>query len=157
MAYSVTRHGNTRIEVKVDGRLAYVMERENEGRGFWALFPVFDGKRGARITTDQYSNDLIEMITSGLICGGHLAHVEGGFVVPAPADASDFYVSGTGYLCARSRVRRVLSEKPIMDLLKKVGPYAQPKLRPATLAEREAAGLDVNDVTMSAVFIAAEA
>jgi hypothetical protein len=155
MSYTVTRHDNTRISVKMNEQLVYELERENQGRGIWALFPVDDGKRGAKIMSDQYSNDLLEMITSNLICAGHIARVEGGFVVPVPADAGDIYVSGTGYLCARRPVRRVLSKTPVLGLTPTSHPYTKPSFRTATAAEREAAGLNVNDAAMSAIFLEA--
>jgi hypothetical protein len=137
MTYRVTRHENIRISIERDGVLAYELERENGGRGIWALFPVHDGARGAKITSDQYSNDLVEWVTSGFIRGGHVAAVDGGYVVPAPANAGEFYVSGTGYLCCRTPRRMVLTERPITEQ----GIAASVRLRPASRAELEQAGL----------------
>lgn len=149
MTYRVQRHDNTRITIDRDGKLAYELEREHGGRGFWALFPVYDGKRGARITTDQYSNDLIEWVSSGLVQGGHLAEVAGGYVVPAPVEAREFYISGTGYICCRQPVRMVLTEHPVTEY----GIRDTRQIRPATAAEQEAAGLVAQDLSRSAVFL----
>jgi hypothetical protein len=149
MTYRIHRHDNTRISIELDGILAFELERENAGRGFWGLYPVHSGARGVRITTDQYSNDLIEWITSGLVRGGHLASVAGGYVVPVPAGAGEFYVSGTGYLCCRTPVRMVLTEKPVTGQGIRWGT----QIRPASLTEREAAGLDMTDSTIAGVFL----
>lgn len=148
MTYHIRRHDNTRISIERDGQLAFELERMDAGRGIWALYPVYAGARGAVITTDQYSNDLIEWVTSGFIRGGHLARVDGGYVVPVPFEAGDFYVSGTGYLCCRKPVRMVLTERPVTEQ----GIQSRHQIRPASLAEREAAGLDMRDAT-SAVFL----
>lgn len=150
MTYRVQRHDNTRIVIERDGKLAFELEREDEGRGFWALFPVYDGKRGARITTDQYANDLIEWVSSGLVQGGHIAQVPGGFVVPVPTNAREFYISGTGYLCCRQPVRMVLTEHPVTDH----GIRDARQIRAATAAEQEAAGLTAGSPAQSALFLA---
>jgi hypothetical protein len=149
MTYRVQRHDNTRIAIERDGKLAFELERENGGRGFWALFPVHDGQRGARITTDQYANDLIEWVSSGLVQGGHLAEVADGYVVPVPAGAREFYISGTGYLCCRQPVRMVLTERPVVEH----GIRDARQVRFATPAEREAAGLS-QQADAQAVFLA---
>ena len=149
MTYTITRHDNTRISIDLNGKLAFELEREHEGRGFWALYPVHDGARGARITTDQYSNDLVEWVTSGFIRGGHIAQVPGGYVVPAPAEAGEFYISGTGYLCCRLPRRMVLTERPVTEQ----GIPAAVRLRVAASAECEAAGLALNN-TVIGVFLA---
>jgi hypothetical protein len=150
MTYRVQRHDNTRIAIERDGKLAFELEREHGGRGFWALFPVYDGKRGARITTDQYANDLVEWVSSGFVQGGHIAVVEGGFVVPVPREARDFYISGTGYLCCRQPVRMVLTE----HLVTTHGIRDARQIRAATAAEKEAAGLAESSEAPSAVFLA---
>lgn len=149
MTYLVTRHDYTRISIERDGQLAFELERGDGGRGIWELYPVRAGARGAKIMADQYSNDLIEWVTCGHILGGHLASVEGGYVVPVPFEAGDFYVSGTGYLCCRKPVRMVLTERPVTEQGIRWGH----QIRPALLAEREAAGLDVRDGATSAVFL----
>lgn len=146
MTYRVTRHDNTRVSIELDGQLAFELEREADGGRRWALYPAHAGTRGAKIMTDQYSNDLIEWVTCGHIRGGHLAAVAGGYVVPVPVDVGDFYVSGTGYLCSRTPVRMVLTEKPVLGL----GISLSARIRPATLVERQAAGLPE---TGSAVFL----
>ncbi|KVP39603.1 hypothetical protein [Burkholderia ubonensis] len=148
MAYRIKRD-ETRISIQLDGKEAFVLEREDEGRGIWALFSVRDGVRGAKIDRDQYSNDLIDRVTSGLILAGHVARVAAGYVVPVPVDVGDFYVSGTGYLCCRTPVRMVLTDAPVTTY----GIEARHQIRPATLAERQEAGLDVGDTTRSAVFL----
>jgi len=137
------------ISIELDGQQVYVLEREDEGKGIWALYPVRDGVRGAKMERDQYANDLIELVTHELICAGHIASVEGGYVVPVPVDTGDFYVSGLGYLCCRTPVNRVLSEAAVSAC----GIHARHQIRPATLEEREAAGLDLKDTTRSAVFL----
>lgn len=153
MTYQVRRQDNTHISIEMDGAVAFELERENEGKGFWGLYPVHHGVRGVRITTDQYSSDLIERITGGLILGGHLARVEGGFVVPVPMDAGDFYVSGTGYLCCRTPLRLVLTEKPVLGH----GIRHRGQIRPASLEERAAAGLNIRDGSLSGVFLTPQA
>jgi len=153
MTYRVTRHDNTRISIELAGQVAFELERENEGRGIWALYPVRNRARGVKITSDQYANDLIEWVTSGLVRGGHVARVAEGYVVQVPAEARDFYVSGTGYLCCRAPVRMVLAETPVIDL----GIQTRQQIRAATPAEREAAGLDLRDASLSAVFLALRA
>ena len=151
MTYRVTRHDNTRIAIERDGVLAYELERENGGRGIWALFPVHDGVRGAKITSDQYANDLIEWVSSGFIRGGHVAAVDGGYVVPVPSNAGEFYVSGTGYLCCRTPRRMVLTERPITEQ----GISASVHLRPASREELDRAGLLRDDSSEGAgVFLA---
>ncbi|MBU9200314.1 hypothetical protein KTD31_02970 [Burkholderia multivorans] len=149
MAYRVLRQDSL-ISIELDGKEVYVLEREDNGKGFWALYPVRDGARGAQVDRDQYSNDLIERVTHGLICAGHVARVDAGYVVPVPVDTGDFYVSGFGYLCCRTPVRMVLSEAPVHAR----GMAERPQIRPATLDERQAAGLDLKDSMRSAVFIA---
>lgn len=37
------------------------------------------------------------------------------YVVPVPADAGDFYVSGTGHLCARHPRPQILLERPVSE------------------------------------------
>lgn len=146
MTYRVIRHDNTKISIERDGQLAFELERENAGRGIWALFPVHSGVRGTKITSDQYSNDLIEWATSGFICRGHVAQVAGGYVVPAPAKAGEFYVSGTGYLCCRTPRRMVLTERPVTEL----GIPASVRLRQASREELDQAGLLRLDSSQSA-------
>ncbi|HDR9103688.1 hypothetical protein [Paraburkholderia sp. A3RO-2L] len=149
MTYRVRRQDSL-ISIELDGKEAYVLEREDNGKGFWALYPVRDGARGAQVERDQYSNDLIERVVHGLICAGHVARADGGYVVPVPVEAGDFYVSGFGYLCCRTPFRMVLSESPVHGR----SIAARPEIRRATLEERQAAGLDTQDPTRSAVFIA---
>ncbi|KVP75446.1 hypothetical protein WJ96_06980 [Burkholderia ubonensis] len=149
MAYRINRDDDKRISIQLDGQEAFVLEREDNGRGIWALFPVRDGVRGAKIDRDQYSNDLIERVTGGLILAGHVARVAAGYVVPVPVGAGDFYVSSMGYLCCRAPVRMVLTEAPVTAY----GIEARHQIRPATVAERQEAGLDVSDATRSAVFL----
>jgi hypothetical protein len=149
MAYQVLRE-DQRISISLDGREVYALEREANGRGVWALYPVTNSVRGAKLDRDQYANDLIERVTHGLICAGHIARVGEGFVVPVPIEAGDFYVSGFGYLCSRNPFRMVLSDAPVSLY----GISAPHQIRPATLEERQAAGLDMADATRAAVFLA---
>ena len=137
MTFRVHRNDNTFISIERDGCVVYELERENDGRGIWALFPVHAGVRGAKITSDQYSNDLVEWVTSGFVLGGQVAQLAEGYVVPAPAGTGEFYVSGTGYLCCRTPRRMVLTERPITEQ----GVPANVRLRPATRAELAMAGL----------------
>ncbi|EEF26398.1 conserved hypothetical protein [Ricinus communis] len=137
------------ISIELDGREVYVLEREDDGKGIWALYPVRDGVRGAKMERDQYANDLIERVTHGLICAGHIARVDAGYAVPVPVDAGDFYVSGLGYLCCRKPVGMVLSEAAVSTY----GIHARHQIRMATLEERLAAGLDVKDATRAAVLL----
>lgn len=37
------------------------------------------------------------------------------YVHPVPSDVGDFFISGTGYLCARAPIRACLSETPLID------------------------------------------
>ena len=149
MAYRISR-ADARISIELDGKEAFVLEREDDGRGFWSLFPVRDGVRGAKIDRDQYSNDLIERVTGGLLLAGHMAHVPAGYVIPVPVNTGGFYVSGLGYLCCRVPVQMVLTESPLAFYGIK-GPH---QIRPATLEERQEAGLDVRDATNTAVLLA---
>jgi hypothetical protein len=149
MTYHVLRQ-QSRISIEMNEREVFVLERENGGQGCWELYPVTDGVRGALLDRDQYANDLIARVTHGLICAGHIARVDGGYVVPVPIEAGDFYVSSFGYLCSRNPFRMVLSEGPVSVH----GIAARHQIRPATMEERQAAGLDVADATRSAVFLA---
>jgi hypothetical protein len=148
MTYRVLRQ-QSHISIELDGRKVFALERENGGQGVWALYPVTDGGRGTMLDRDQYANDLIERVTHGLICAGHIAMVDGGYVVPVPIEAGDFYVSSFGYLCSRNPFRMVLSEAPVSTY----GIEARHQIRAATLEERQAAGLDIADATHGAVFL----
>ncbi len=145
MRYQVVRDDqNVRASIQLDGKEVWCLEREDQGRGHWLLHRVVDGVKGPAITRDQYSNDLIETVTVGLVLAGHVAQVEGGVVVPVPVDVGDFYVSGFGYLCSRNPVRMVLSEFPLPKELQ------GHSIRMASPAEKLAAGLSSE---VSAAFV----
>jgi len=148
MTYRVSRLP-TRISIELDSREVFVLQREDDGQGAWALYPVSDGVRGAMIDRSQHANDLIARVTQGLICAGHVASVDGGYVVAVPIEAGDFYISSFGYLCSRNPFRMVLSETPVSGF----GIESRHQIRPATLEERLAAGLDIADTTRAAVFL----
>ncbi len=150
MAYRVLRQ-ESRITIERDGLTVFVLERETDGQGIWALYPLTAGTRGAKLDRDQYANDLIERVTHGLICAGHIAQVAAGYVVRVPIDAGDFYVSSFGYLCCRNPFRMVLSEAPVSRYGITSG-----RIRPATIEERLSAGLDIGDSSSSALFLSSE-
>jgi hypothetical protein len=147
MTYRVSRQP-ARISIELDSREVFVLQREEDGQGTWALYPVSNGARGAMIDRGQHANDLIARVTQGL-SAGHVASVDGGYVVPVPIEAGDFYISSFGYLCSRNPFRMVLSETPVSCY----GIEARHQIRPATLEERQAAELDIADTTCAAVFL----
>jgi hypothetical protein len=148
MTYCVSRQP-ARIAIALDSREVFALQREEDGQGAWVLYPVSDGVCGAMIDRSQHANDLIARVTQGLICAGHVASVDGGYVVPVPIEAGDFYISSFGYLCSRNPFRMVLSETPVS----RYGIESSHQIRPATLEEQLSAGLDIADTARVAVFL----
>lgn len=141
MSYRVLRETPDRLTVLQDGQPVFLLAPD--AQGIWA---AYDCRRGSGLVPfDRGLNldVLLGRLCSSLMAAGHLAQVQDGYVIPAPADAHDFYLSGTGFLCARQPVVRVLSQQPV--------PFgADPLLRAATEDERLAAGLRADE---AAVFL----
>ncbi len=77
-----------------------------------------------------------------------LAQIDNYYVVPVPFDVGDFYISGTGHLCARTPVRTVLAEEPVT----RYGITSNSQIVGyATLEEQQRAGLDTSDPCMTAI------
>lgn len=78
------------------------------------------------------------------------AQVDNYFVIPVPFDVGDFYISGTGYLCARTPVRTVLAEEPVsqygITTTSRIVGYA-------SLDIQRKAGLDISDPGMTALLL----
>lgn len=78
------------------------------------------------------------------------AQVDNCFVIPVPFDVGDFYISGTGHLCARTPVNVVLAEEPVsrygITTSSRIVGYA-------SLDIQQQAGLDVSDPSMTALLL----
>lgn len=103
----------TRIAIFQDDIETFRLDRDPYHGHIWALRRVVNGVPGPVITRDQYSADLIEAVTANLILPGELIDAGEHFLLVAPANAADFYVSGTGFLCARRPARMVLTAMPV--------------------------------------------
>jgi hypothetical protein len=65
--------------------------------------------------------------------------------IPVPRDVGDFYISGTGHLCARTPVRCVVHEEPVSAL----GVVSNDQIvGRATLEQKAAAGLGEEDAVV---------
>lgn len=79
-----------------------------------------------------------------------LAQLNDYFVIPVPFDVGDFYISGTGYLCARTPVRTVLMEEPAT----RYGITSNSQIMGyASIGERQKARLDVSESTLTALLL----
>lgn len=78
------------------------------------------------------------------------AQVDNYLVIPVPFDVGDFYISGTGYLCARTPMNTVLSEEPVS----RYGITAPSLIVGyASLEERLRAGLDLSNPQETALLV----
>ncbi|KVP96909.1 hypothetical protein WJ97_13885 [Burkholderia ubonensis] len=146
MTYHVCRHDNNRVSIEVDGCEAFVFERAAEGP--WAQFLVRDGLT-FQVECDDDGEALIDRSVYNLANRGHAAKVAAGYVLQIPADTSDFYLSGLGYLCCRTPVRMAVSLVRVGEL----GIEGPHQIRPATREEERAAGFDGKDATLKTVFL----
>ena len=79
-----------------------------------------------------------------------IAELDDYLVVPVPFDVGDFYVSGFGYLCARTPARQVLCDTPVTPL----GITSDSQIVGyASIQERQRAGLDVSEPFMTALLL----
>lgn len=126
-----------RIVIELDSTAAFVLEQDEGSLGGWSLFSMRDGIRCQQIDRGPKPDDLVERVASRLILAGRVAKVAGGFLIPVPAGARDYYVSGCGYLCCAGPRRLTLMERPLSSY----GIHGPHRLRAATPAECQEAGL----------------
>lgn len=141
MTYRVLRETSDRVTVLQDEQTAFLLMVD--AHGIWAAYDCRHPDRYVLIDQGLNLDVVLGRVCSGLLSAGHLAKVGDGFVIPAPQGAHEFYLSGTGFLCASQPVARVVSQQPVP-----CGPLAL--IRTATEVERHAAGLKAGE---SAVFI----
>lgn len=146
MTYQVFQRDEKRISIEVDGREAFVFERTAEG--VWQQFLVRNGKRSL-CECNEDGETLIDRTAYHLTAQGHAAKVADGYVLPVPASAGDFFISGLGFLCCRLPQRKVASFVRVDEL----GIRSPHQLRPATREEERSAGLDGKDTMVKTVFL----
>lgn len=79
-----------------------------------------------------------------------LVQLDNYLVVPVPFDVGDFYISGTGHLCARNPQQTVLADERMTDL----GIRSNSQIVGyASLDEQKRAGLDMSDPKMTALLL----
>ncbi|KWA83736.1 hypothetical protein WL29_20435 [Burkholderia ubonensis] len=146
MTYQLCRRDEKRISIEVDGCETFVFERTTEG--VWQQFLVRNGKP----TPGECNEDgetLIDRTAYHLTTQGHAAKVADGYVLPVPAAASDFFISGLGFLCCRLPQRKLVSSVRVGEL----GIKSPHQIRPATREEERSAGIDGKDTTLKTVFL----
>lgn len=141
MSYRVLHDTPDRLTVLLDGQPAFLLTPD--AHGIWEAYDcrsvAIDGDLQVVRSLLPFDRGLkcavvLARLCRSLMAVGHLAQVPAGFIIPAPREARDFYLSGTGFLCARQPVVRVLTQQPVPT-------GAGGLMRPATEEECLSAGL----------------
>ncbi len=89
--------------------------KTTNGGGLWEVRRLVEGQPAQLVDEQPYLNDALENIKHGYYPYNLPPVVNGWLVIEVPRDAGDFYISGSGFLCARAPVHNVMLDTPVTD------------------------------------------